>query len=134
MSEKVKLSYKGKDFEFPLVEGSENEKGIDIKSLRSQTGLITYDPGYKNTGSCKSDITFLDGEEGILRYRGYSIEDLCEKASFIEEKVWITQEEIGHPLKFYVTDKWVRVYLNDVRSLLEAKAIYYESWPCRYGE
>ena len=84
MSEKVKLSYKGKDFEFPLVEGSENEKGIDIKSLRSQTGLITYDPGYKNTGSCMSDITFLDGEEGILRYRGYSIEDLCEKASFIE--------------------------------------------------
>jgi citrate synthase len=84
MSEKVKLSYKGKNFEFPLVEGSENEKGIDIKSLRSQTGLITYDPGYKNTGSCKSDITFLDGEEGILRYRGYSIEDLCEKASFIE--------------------------------------------------
>jgi citrate synthase len=84
MSEKVKLSYKGKDFEFPLVEGSENEKGIDIKSLRSQTGLITYDPGYKNTGSCKSDITFLDGEEGILRYRGYSMEDLCEKASFIE--------------------------------------------------
>ena len=84
MSEKVKLSYKGKDFEFPLVEGSENEKAIDIKSLRSQTGLITYDPGYKNTGSCKSDITFLDGEEGILRYRGYSIEDLCEKASFIE--------------------------------------------------
>jgi predicted DNA-binding ArsR family transcriptional regulator len=57
-----------------------------------------------------------------------------QKASFIEEKVWITQEEIGHPLKFYVTDKWVRVYLNDVCSLLEAKAIYYESWPCRYGE
>ena len=84
MSETVKLSYKGKDFEFALIEGSENEKGIDIKSLRSQTGLITYDPGYKNTGSCKSDITFLDGEEGILRYRGYSIEDLCEKASFIE--------------------------------------------------
>ena len=66
MSEKVKLSYKGKDFEFPLIEGSEKEKGIDIKSLRSQTGLITYDPGYKNTGSCMSDITFLDGEEGIL--------------------------------------------------------------------
>jgi citrate synthase len=84
MNEKVKLSYKGKDFEFPLIEGSEKEKGIDIKSLRSQTGLITYDPGYKNTGSCMSDITFLDGEEGILRYRGYSIEDLCEKASFIE--------------------------------------------------
>ena len=76
MSEKVKLSYRGKDFEFPLVEGSENEKGIDIKSLRAQTGLITFDPGYKNTGSCKSNITYLNGEEGSLRHRGYSIEDL----------------------------------------------------------
>jgi len=84
MSDSVKLTYQDTTFEFPLVEGSENEKGIDIKSLRAQTGLITYDPGYKNTGSCMSDITFLDGEEGILRYRGYSIEDLCEKASFIE--------------------------------------------------
>jgi citrate synthase len=84
MSETVKLTYKDKNYEFPLVEGSEDEKGIDIKTLRAQTGLITYDPGYKNTGSCKSAITFLNGEEGILRYRGYSIEELCDKASFIE--------------------------------------------------
>ena len=84
MSDSVKLTYQDKTFEFPLVEGSENEKGIDIKSLRAQTGLITYDPGYKNTGSCKSGITYLNGEEGILRYRGYSIEELCEKSSFIE--------------------------------------------------
>ena len=84
MADNVKLTYKNKEFVFPLVEGSENEKGIDIKTLRAQTGLITYDPGYKNTGSCTSEITFLNGEEGILRYRGYSIEDLCEKASFIE--------------------------------------------------
>ena len=84
MSDSVKLTYQDKTFEFPLVEGSENEKGIDIKSLRAQTGLITYDPGYKNTGSCKSGVTYLNGEEGILRYRGYSIEDLCEKSSFIE--------------------------------------------------
>lgn len=84
MSDSVKLTYQDKTFEFPLVEGSENEKGIDIKSLRAQTGLITYDPGYKNTGSCKSEITYLNGEEGILRYRGYSIEELCEKSSFIE--------------------------------------------------
>ena len=84
MSDSVKLTYKNEEFVFPLVEGSENEKGIDIKTLRAQTGLITYDPGYKNTGSCTSEITFLNGEEGILRYRGYSIEDLCEKASFIE--------------------------------------------------
>ena len=84
MSDSVKLTYQDKTFDFPLVEGSENEIGIDIKSLRAQTGLITYDPGYKNTGSCKSGVTFLNGEEGILRYRGYSIEDLCEKSSFIE--------------------------------------------------
>ena len=73
MSETVKLTYKDKNYEFPLVEGSEDEKGIDIKTLRAETGLITYDPGYKNTGSCKSAITFLNGEEGILLYRGYTI-------------------------------------------------------------
>ena len=84
MSDSVKLTYQNKEFEFPLIEGSEGEKGIDIKSLRSRTGLIAFDPGYKNTGSCKSDITFLNGEEGILRHRGYSIENLCEKASFLE--------------------------------------------------
>jgi citrate synthase len=84
MSEKVKLKYNDKEYEFPILEGTEQEKGIDIKTLRAQTGLITFDPGYKNTGSCQSEITFLNGEEGILRYRGYSIEDLCDKASFIE--------------------------------------------------
>jgi citrate synthase len=84
MSDSVKLTYQNKTFELPLIEGSENEKGIDIKSLRAQTGLITYDPGYKNTGSCMSGITYLNGEEGILRYRGYSIEELCENSNFIE--------------------------------------------------
>ena len=84
MSDSVKLTYQNKTFEFPIVDGTENEKGIDIKSLRAQTGLITFDTGFKNTGSCKSGITFLNGEEGILRYRGYSIEELCEKTSFIE--------------------------------------------------
>src|SRR5210317_1122399 len=84
MNETVKLTYKDKEFEFPLLEGTEEEKGIDIKTLRAQTGLVTYDPGYKNTGSCKSEITFLNGEEGMLRYRGYSIEDLCQKSSFLE--------------------------------------------------
>jgi citrate synthase len=84
MSDSVKLTYNKKTFEFPLIEGTENEKGIDIKSLRATTGLITYDPGFKNTGSCQSSITFLNGEEGVLRYRGYSIEDLCDKSSFIE--------------------------------------------------
>ncbi|WP_194974241.1 citrate synthase [Aquiflexum lacus] len=84
MSEIAKLSYGGKDFELPIVEGTENEKAIDIAKLRGQSGLITIDPGYKNTGSTKSAITFLDGELGILRYRGYRIEDLAEKSTFLE--------------------------------------------------
>jgi citrate synthase len=84
MEDKVDLIYRGKSYKFPLINGSENEPAIDIKTLRAQTGLITLDPGYKNTGSCESDITFLDGEEGILRYRGYSIDDLANKTSFIE--------------------------------------------------
>ncbi|MBR99397.1 MAG: citrate (Si)-synthase [Flavobacteriaceae bacterium] len=84
MSDKVKISLGKESHEFPLIKGSENELGIDIKDLRSRTGLITYDPGYKNTGSCISDITFLDGEKGILRYRGYSIDDLANNLTFLE--------------------------------------------------
>jgi citrate synthase len=84
MSETAKLIVDGKEIELPLVRGSENETGIDITTLRSQTGAITMDIGYKNTGSTKSAITFLDGEKGILRHRGYSIEELANKASFLE--------------------------------------------------
>ena len=84
MSDKAILEYKGKKYEFPVVEGTENELAIDIKKLRSSTGMITLDPGYKNTGSCESAITYLDGEKGILRYRGYNIEELAKKADFLE--------------------------------------------------
>ncbi|MCP9747109.1 citrate synthase [Lacihabitans sp. CS3-21] len=84
MAESVKIIIDGQEFEFPVIEGSENEKAIDISNLRAKTGYITIDEGFKNTGSTKSDITFLDGEEGILRYRGYSIEDLADKADFLE--------------------------------------------------
>ena len=72
------------EIELPIVEGSENEKAIDITSLRASTGYITLDPGYGNTGSCNSSITFIDGEKGILRYRGYSIEELAKNANFLE--------------------------------------------------
>ncbi len=85
MSEKATLEFNGQKYDFPVIEGTENEHAIDIKTLRSVTGgLTTIDPGYKNTGSCESAITFLDGEKGILRYRGYSIEELAEKADFLE--------------------------------------------------
>jgi len=84
MSETVKLTIQDKIYELPVVEGSENEKAIDISKLRSQTGYITIDTGFKNTGSTTSSITFLDGEKGILKYRGYSIEQLAEKSDFLE--------------------------------------------------
>lgn len=85
MSEIGIFQYKGKSYEFPVEIGTEGEIAIDIKKLRGSTGgIITLDPGFKNTGSCKSAITFLNGEEGILRHRGYAIEDLATKASFLE--------------------------------------------------
>lgn len=84
MSKTATIELDGKKYEFPVIVGTENEVAIDIEKLRGATGAITIDPGYKNTGSCKSEITFLDGEEGILRYRGYAIEDLAEKADFLE--------------------------------------------------
>ena len=84
MSKIATLEFDGKTYELPTITGSENETAVDISKLRDQSGLITMDPGYKNSGVCKSEITFLDGEEGILRYRGYSIEDLADKADFLE--------------------------------------------------
>ena len=84
MSNKITLEFNGEKHDFPLVTGTENELAIDIKALRASTGIITLDPGYKNTGSCESGITFLDGEKGVLRYRGYSIEELAEEADFLE--------------------------------------------------
>ena len=84
MSETVKLTIDDRTYELPVIKGSENEKAIDISKLRSQTGYITIDTGFKNTGSTTSGITFLDGEKGILRYRGYPIEQLAEKANFLE--------------------------------------------------
>ena len=73
-----------KTIELPMIEGTENEKAIDIRSLRKETGFITYDPGFVNTGACKSDITYIDGEKGILRYRGYDINNLAEQCEFID--------------------------------------------------
>ncbi|MEN1784542.1 MAG: citrate synthase [Bacteroidota bacterium] len=84
MAKSATIEFEGKKYEFPVLEGSEGELGIDIKALRGTTGIVTMDPGYKNTGSCQSAITFLDGEKGVLRYRGYAIEDLAEKADFLE--------------------------------------------------
>lgn len=84
MENTAELKINGKSYTLPLIEGSERERGIDISSLRSQTGCITLDDGYGNTGSCRSAVTFIDGEQGILRYRGIPIEELAEKSTFME--------------------------------------------------
>lgn len=102
MSETVTFVYDGKTFELPVITGTEGEKAIDISQLRSSTGLITLDPGYVNTGSCLSSITFVDGEKGICRYRGYPIEQLAEHSTFREvaylliHDAFPNQEELNH--------------------------------------
>ncbi len=84
MNTEAKLELNGKSHSLPLIEGTEGEKAVDISSLRDETGFITLDDGYANTGSCRSQITFIDGERGILRYRGIPIEELAEKSTFVE--------------------------------------------------
>ncbi len=101
MSEIGVFEFKGKRYEFPVEIGTENEIAIEIKKLRGSTGgIITLDPGFKNTGSCKSEITFLNGEEGILRHRGYAIEDLAKKASFLEVAYLIIFGELPTKAQF----------------------------------
>ena len=100
MSETVKLSIEDKTYELPVIEGSENEKAIDISKLRSQTGYITIDTGFKNTGSTTSGITFLDGEKGILKYRGYSIEQLAEKSDFLEVSYLLIYGDLPTKLEY----------------------------------
>ena len=80
----IKIELDGKAIELPLIEGSEGEKALDVGRLRKETGHITFDPAYGNTGSCASSITFIDGEKGILRYRGIPIEQLAEHSTFVE--------------------------------------------------
>ena len=108
MSETASLHFDGKSYEFPVVTGSENEKAVNIKTLRSLTGIVTLDPGYKNTGSCESAITFLNGEKGILRYRGYAIEDLAEKADFLEVAFLLIFGELPNK-------EQLEKFLNDIR-------------------
>ncbi|MEM6514696.1 MAG: citrate synthase [Bacteroidota bacterium] len=124
MSDKATLEINGQKHEFPLITGTENETAIDIKALRSSTGgLITIDPGYKNTGACQSAITFLDGEKGILRYRGYSIEDLAEKADFLEVAYLLIFGELPNQTqldKFYADIVSHAVVDDDIKKILDA--------------
>lgn len=125
MTESVKLIFEGKTYEFPVVVGTEGEKAIDISQLRQKTGLITLDSGYANTGSCTSDITFMDGERGILRYRGIPVEQLAEHSSFIETAFLLingrlpTREELNR----------VSVLFNDHSLVHEDMQMFYHNFP-----
>jgi citrate synthase len=122
MSQIAELTLEGKKYEFPIVEGSEQEKAIDIAKLRDQTGYITIDAGYKNTGATKSAITFLDGEEGILNYRGYSIEDLAEKSSFLEVAYLLIYGELPTEKQFADFEHEIRTHTlvnEDMRKIFE---------------
>lgn len=103
----VKIIIEGKEVELPVIVGSENEHGIDISQLRAQTGYITLDPGYANTGATESAVTFLDGEKGVLRYRGYPIEQLAEKNSFLEVALLLFDGELPSPEKLKMFEQQV---------------------------
>ncbi|MFZ2904736.1 MAG: citrate synthase [Cyclobacteriaceae bacterium] len=122
MGKTVELIIEGKSYTFPVIEGSENEMAIDISDLREQTGYITLDIGYKNTGSTQSAITFLDGETGILRYRGYAIEELAEKSSFLEVAYLLIFGELPTKAEFtkFSNDITKRTLVHeDIRKILD---------------
>ncbi len=118
----AELTVDGKSYSFPTLEGSENEKAFDISNLRDQTGYVTLDRGYKNTGATQSGITFLDGEEGILRYRGYSIEDLASRASFLEVAYLLIYGDLPTQEQFYQFENAIRRHTlvnEDMRKIFD---------------
>ena len=122
MSKFAELIIDGKSYQLPIIEGTEKEKAIDISKLRDSTGYVTIDEGYKNTGATKSAITFLDGELGILRYRGYSIEDLAEKSSFLEVAYLLIYGELPTTAVFEGFKKEITKHTlvnEDVRKILD---------------
>jgi len=125
MDEFVTITYQGKSFELPVIEGSEKGKAIDISRLREKTGLITLDPGFANTGSCLSTITYLDGKKGILRHRGIPIEQLAEHSTFVETAYLLingnlpTQSELNT----------FSVLLNDQCLVHEDMQFFFQNFP-----
>ena len=127
MEKTAKLVVNGNTYELPLVIGTEGEMALDISNLRQETGLITLDPGYANTGSCKSSITFMDGEKGILRYRGFPVEQLAEHSSFRETAYLLINGEL--PLENELNR--FSVMLNDHSLVHEDMRLFFEKFPRR---
>ena len=123
MSETAKISIQGVETELPLLVGTENEVGIDISGLRAATGAVTLDFGYKNTGSTTSSITYLDGEAGILRHRGYSIEELADKAEFLEVAYLLINGELPTKEQYDAWDNEIRRHTlvnTDIQNMFDA--------------
>ena len=127
MGQTAKLIVDGKTYELPIVDGTEGERGINIADLRQETGLITLDPGYANTGSCMSRITFMDGDKGILRYRGIPIEQLAEHSTFVETAYLLLNGEL--PSSSQLTQ--FSVMLNDHSLVHEDMREFFENFPRR---
>jgi len=125
MTESVKLIYGEKEYQLPIIEGTEGEKAIDISKLRQETGLITLDAGFANTGSCTSSITFMDGEKGILRYRGIPVEQLAEESTFAETAYLLINGRL--PTQKELTD--FSILLNDNSLVHEDMRAFYENYP-----
>jgi citrate synthase len=125
MTESVKLIYGDKAYQLPLIEGTEGEKAIDISKLRQETGLITLDSGFANTGSCTSSITFMNGEKGVLRYRGIPVEQLAEKSTFTETAYLLINGRL--PTQKELTD--FSILLNDNSLVHEDMRAFYENYP-----
>jgi citrate synthase len=125
MDDYAEITYKGKTYKLPVFEGSEGEKAIDISTLRQKTGLITLDPGFANTGSCISSITYLDGEKGILRYRGIPVEDLARHSTFTETAYLLINGAL--PTREKLTR--FSVLLNDNSLVHEDMQIFYQNFP-----
>ena len=125
MEKSARLIFGGKTYELPIIKGSEGERALDISALRKESGLITLDPGYANTGSCKSSITFMDGERGILRYRGIPVEQLAEKATFKETAYLLIHGKLpnSEELKRY------SMLLNDNSLVHEDMKAFYMKFP-----
>ena len=122
MSRKATLNFDGKEIELPIITGSEDENAIDISKIRSETGLITLDKGFKNTGSTTSNITYLDGEKGVLRHRGYSIEELASKSTFTEVSYLLIYGELPTKNQLEEFENKIRVHTlvhEDFKIILE---------------
>ena len=125
MDEFVTITYQGETYEFPVIKGSEKGKAIDISRLREKTGLITLDPGFANTGSCRSTITYLDGEKGILRHRGIPIEKLAEQSTFVETAYLLINGEL--PTRSELTT--FSILLNDQSLVHEDMQFFFQNFP-----